>query len=102
MIYKGIYAHGHTSPPEVVQEVFADLEMVTFGADLGDGVCPFLSFTSIESDLLTLFVSGWYLVYDGTFTWRGDHFDGLVALKFDTITLDLWSIDKVAISMATI
>ena len=29
--------------------------MVTFGADLGDGVCPFLSFTSIESDLFTLF-----------------------------------------------
>ena len=26
-----------------------------FVADLGDGVCPFLSFTSIESDLLTLF-----------------------------------------------
>ena len=97
-----MYAHGHKSPPEVEQEVLADLEMVTFGADVGDGVCPFLSFTSIESDLLTLFVSGRYLVYDRTFTWRGDHFDGLVALKFDTITANLWSIDMVAISMATI
>ena len=47
-------------------------------------------------------VSWWYLVSDRTFAWRSDHFDGLVALKFDTITADLWSIDMVAISMATI
>ena len=29
--------------------------MVTFGANLGDGVCPFLSSANIEMDLLLLF-----------------------------------------------